>query len=205
MDYPELYDSENPYTVLGYYCRNHNISEDLANAMAVTANADSSSDEESDDTDDSDDVVFNTDDWKDMDTAGHQAKVRAFLKEISFVGKDAREMQPVLKSKSLLLQIRRTPPDIRVAGEVAPYVGIGYNAGAFIGELNRLAEENPRQVCTVLGRVLETYIPSDDYGGKLIKLLRTLSSQGMRVEVVSYTELLRHLPGMAELYRELTK
>lgn len=111
--------------------------------MAVTINADSSSDDDSEDTDDSDEVIFT--DWKNIDTAEHQTKVKAFLKKISSAGKDAREMRPFLKSKSLRIGDMPNPWGIRVSGQVNSY-------------------DNPRQTFhrNDLGEAANPFIPAKD-------------------------------------------
>lgn len=87
---------------------------------------------------------------------------------------------------------------------VAPHVQVGYNTADFIEELDRLADISPSEVCAVLRKVLETYLPSFDFEDRLKSLLSKLVKHGRREEVLSFTERLRHLPGIPDLYNRLT-
>ena len=88
---------------------------------------------------------------------------------------------------------------------VAPYVHVGYNADDFIEELDRLVEVNPANICVVLGKVLETFVPTFDFQDRLKSLLVKLSKLGHSKEAISYANHLRHLPGMAQLFTKLTE
>lgn len=88
---------------------------------------------------------------------------------------------------------------------VAPYVHVGYNADDFIEELDRLVEVSPANICAVLGKVLETFAPTFDFQDRLKSLLVKLSKLGHSKEAISYANHLRHLPGMAQLFSELTE
>jgi hypothetical protein len=88
---------------------------------------------------------------------------------------------------------------------VAPYVHINYNADHFIKELGRLVENNPDEVCVVLGKVLETYRPSYDFEDKIKNLLLKLIEKGNRAAVILYAERLRDLPGMPEFYAQIIR
>lgn len=88
---------------------------------------------------------------------------------------------------------------------VAPFVGINHNADNFIEELNRLATSYPEQVCQILGEVLHNYKPSYDYQDRLRDLLGKLAKAGFRVEVIKYSNSVRYLKSIEQLYNELTQ
>ena len=87
---------------------------------------------------------------------------------------------------------------------VAPYVHVGYNADDFIEELDRLAEISPAKISAVLGKVLETFVPTFDFQDRLKSLLTKLAGHGYKAEAISYADRLRKLPGMAQLFTQLT-
>ena len=87
---------------------------------------------------------------------------------------------------------------------VAPYVQIGHNSDRFIEELDRLVEVSPDEVCAVLEIVFDNYRPDFDFRDKLKLLLDKLANGGKRSEVISLTERLRNLPGIRQLYSQLT-
>lgn len=84
---------------------------------------------------------------------------------------------------------------------VAPYVSIGYNAGHFIEELERLIELFPSEVSMILGKVLESHKPTYDYEDRLNKLLHKLSDRGHKEDALIYADKLRHLPGFIEFFK----
>ena len=87
---------------------------------------------------------------------------------------------------------------------VGPYVYVGHNAYEFVDELVRLVEASPDGVSAVLSRVIEARVPDFDYKDQLKTLLRTLADKGKKQDAILYAERLRSLPGMQELYNELT-
>jgi hypothetical protein len=88
---------------------------------------------------------------------------------------------------------------------VAPHVSVDYNADRFIEDLERLANVSPGPICRVLGQLLDTYRPSFDFEDKLKKLLTKLAQHGeTRLDALSYTERLVGLPGMIQLFAQLT-
>jgi|CXWL01.1.fsa_nt_gi hypothetical protein len=113
--------------------------------------------------------------------------------------------------EKLLSKLGRLSCYIRTIGEqerewllaVAPYVHIGYDADDFIEELERLADISPENINAVLGRLLETFVPTFDYQDKLKSLLRKLAAHGQREDAITYTNRLRQLAGMEQLYAEL--
>jgi hypothetical protein len=57
----------------------------------------------------------------------------------------------------------------------------------------------------VLGKLLETFVPTFDFQDQLKSLLVKLSKLGQAKEAISYANHLRHLPGMAQLFSQLTE
>ena len=88
---------------------------------------------------------------------------------------------------------------------VAEHVKIGHNADTFIEELNRLVEQDPTKISSVLGKVLSAYDPDYDYDDQLKKLLIKLAQSGRRADALFYTDRIRRLPGMDQLFKQLTE
>lgn len=88
---------------------------------------------------------------------------------------------------------------------VAPFVYVGHNLYEFVCELQRLVETSPDGVSAVLGKMIEKRIPDYDYKDELKKLLHILVAKGKRQDVISYTERMRLLPGMQEIFDSLTR
>lgn len=88
---------------------------------------------------------------------------------------------------------------------VAPYVHVEHNVDYFIEELDRLVEVSPDNISVVLGSVLETFAPTFDFQDRLKSLILKLSRLGQLNEAIFYANQLRHLPGMAHLFSELTE
>lgn len=93
--------------------------------------------------------------------------------------------------------------EIRLLMAVAPHVKVGYNADNFIEELDRLIEQDPAKVSSVLGKVLEAYEPDYDYEDRLKKLLIKLAESGRRKDVLLYADRIRKLPGIDQLFKQL--
>jgi hypothetical protein len=87
---------------------------------------------------------------------------------------------------------------------VAPHVGVEHNADYFVEELERLAEKNPDQVSVVLGQLLQTYAPPFDFRDRFKRLLIKLADRGKRSDAIQYAEQLRNLPGMMQVFDQLT-
>ena len=87
---------------------------------------------------------------------------------------------------------------------VAPFVDVNHDAEKFIEELDRLLEDNSKEVCKILGVVLENYKPVYDYEDRLKSLLKKLLKKGFRSEVIDYLNKVRRLKGVEQLYKELT-
>ncbi|MGY4515033.1 hypothetical protein [Lysobacter sp. HA18] len=83
----------------------------------------------------------------------------------------------------------------------APYAGRrrGY---AFVEDLERFVPSYPHEVSELLGLALGGAIPDYDYQGRIARLLRALAQHGCRSDAARYADLLRHLQGMNDLYRE---
>ena len=52
--------------------------------------------------------------------------------------------------------------------------------------------------------MLESYEPLFDYKDVMKNLVRALADEGLKQAAVAHADRLRRLPGMSELYRELT-
>jgi hypothetical protein len=88
---------------------------------------------------------------------------------------------------------------------VAPYVRIGHNAYEFIDGLVRLVEVSPDGVSDVLGSMTKGWVPDFDYNDQLKALLRTLAAKGKKNDVILHAERLRSLPGIQEIFDDLTR
>jgi hypothetical protein len=88
---------------------------------------------------------------------------------------------------------------------VAPYVNVDYNSDFFIEELDRLADVSPKNVCMVLEKMFKTFVPTFDFQDRLKSLLLKLALLGEKEKAILYANSLRHLPGMAQLFAQLTK
>jgi hypothetical protein len=89
---------------------------------------------------------------------------------------------------------------------VAPYVGVNYNADQFVEQLARLVDDNPVEVSRVLDKMLKAYKPDYDFEDRLKNLLRSLADcESTRIDALRLAEqLVGQLPGMVEVYKELT-
>jgi hypothetical protein len=87
---------------------------------------------------------------------------------------------------------------------VAPHVYLGHQAYEFIAELLRLAEKNPDVIIGVLDAMVAAHVPEYDYEDTLQKLLKNLANSGKKIEVLHMLDRLISLPGMHELFNELT-
>lgn len=95
--------------------------------------------------------------------------------------------------------------EIRLLMAVAPHVKVGYNADNFIEELDRLVEQDPVIVSSVLGKVLEAYEPDYDYADRLKKLLIKLAESGRRKDALLYADRARKLPGFDQLFKQVER
>lgn len=134
-------------------------------------------------------------------------RILAFWARCVVWSRDAAEPPAKLLSKLSLLSCYIKSVEDREQEwllAVAPYVHVGYNADNFIEELDRLADISPAKISAVLGKVLETFVPTFDFQDRLESLLTRLARHGKLEDAISYTDRLRHLPGMAQLFAQLT-
>ena len=87
---------------------------------------------------------------------------------------------------------------------VAPHVHIHHHAYEFIEQLTRLVEGSPSEVSAVLYKLIDAHEPFYDYENRMQSLVRRLADLGFRADALSYCEKLRAVPGLADLFRELT-
>ena len=87
---------------------------------------------------------------------------------------------------------------------LAPYVGGQHDAHDFLSQLLRLTKASPSAVSAALSKMLESYEPLFDYKDVMKNLVRALADEGLKQAAVAHADRLRRLPGMSELYRELT-
>src|SRR5579862_2333057 len=88
--------------------------------------------------------------------------------------------------------------------ETAPYVDEFHGAYDFLKDLTRLVEASPKEVCAVLAKFLETHLPSYDYEDRMRHLVARLAELGHRAEAIAFCDRLRALPGLYDLFLELT-
>jgi hypothetical protein len=88
---------------------------------------------------------------------------------------------------------------------VAPYVQVDHHGYEFVDQLVRLVHASPDGVSAALGRMIKASVPDFDYNDQLKALLRALADKGKKEDVISYAEILRGLPGMQELFDQLTR
>jgi hypothetical protein len=86
----------------------------------------------------------------------------------------------------------------------APYVHEHHGAYDFLKDLRRLVEGNPGEVSTVLRRFIETHEPMYDYEDRMRNLVARLAELGHRTEAIEFCDKLRSLPGLYNLFLELT-
>jgi len=88
---------------------------------------------------------------------------------------------------------------------VTPFTSVNYNADRLIEELARLANTSPGAAAHVLRVLLDAYQPSYDFEDRLKKLIVQLATHAeSRSDAILSLERVRHLPGMVELYAQLT-
>lgn len=88
---------------------------------------------------------------------------------------------------------------------VAQHVKIGYRIETFIEQLDRLVEYDPSKVSLVLEKVLDVYVPDYDFEDRLKLLLIKLAQSGRRDDVLIYADRIRKLPGIHQLFKQLTE
>jgi hypothetical protein len=98
-----------PSTIFQTFVTFEKLSEDLAKDVARAINFGAAEDDDGDEDEiDDNGVVFHGEkDWQELSAAERQAKVKLFLKKLSRVGYDAKEMQPFLKNLNVGKQANR--------------------------------------------------------------------------------------------------
>lgn len=86
----------------------------------------------------------------------------------------------------------------------APYVHPYHGSYDFLEELGRLVESNPNKICAVLRIFIDTHEHHYDYEDRMRTLVERLAEMGHRSEAIEFCDKLRHLPGLYELFLELT-
>jgi len=97
------------------------------------------------------------------------------------------------------------PEERRLLAAVAPHMHIGYENYEFVAELLRLASQDPTAITRILQTMVAAHLPDYDYEGRLRSLLEFLAEHGERDAVIPLTNQLRHLPGIAALFKSLTQ
>jgi hypothetical protein len=88
---------------------------------------------------------------------------------------------------------------------IAPFTSVNYNADRLIEQLARLGDTSPSAAAQVLRVLLEAYQPSYDFEDRLKMLIIRLAAHAeSRRDAILGVERLRHLPGMVQLYVQLT-
>jgi hypothetical protein len=88
---------------------------------------------------------------------------------------------------------------------IAPFTPVNYTADQLIEQLARLADASPGAAAQVLRVLLEVYQPSYDFEDRLKTLIVQLAAHAeSRSNAILGVERLRHLPGMVQLYVQLT-
>ena len=113
----------------------------------------------------------------------------------------------ILSSLSLLTCYLTTvgPRELAWLLAVAPHVSRDYNADQLIEELERLVDASPVQVGQVLLTVLASYRPALNSDDKLRTLISKLAAlPATRGDAIRCLDQVRYLPGMVQLYAQLT-
>lgn len=88
---------------------------------------------------------------------------------------------------------------------VAPHVSVDYNADFFVEELGRLVDISPSQVGEVLDTLLLIYQPSFDFEDRFKNLVTKLAARSeTRLHALRSAERLRYIPGMVQLYAQIS-
>jgi hypothetical protein len=89
--------------------------------------------------------------------------------------------------------------------QIAPFTPVNYHVDRLIEQLARLADTSPVAVAHVLRVLLSAYQPSYDFEDRLKKLIVQLAAHSeTRSDAILSLERVRHLPGMVQLYAQLT-
>ncbi len=77
--------------------------------------------------------------------------------------------------------------------------------GLLLAVAPHVAEQHSAVIADVLSATIEAHVPAYDYEDRLRKLLNTLASNGKKNEVLRMLDRLLSLPGMHDLFNELTR
>lgn len=113
----------------------------------------------------------------------------------------------LLSSLSLLATHVATiaPREQRLLETAAPSVHVGHESYEFVGELLRLAPQDPAGITRVLHLMIAAHLPDYDYQDRLRSLLEFLANHGQREAVIVICDHLRHLEGVGSLFKALTQ
>ncbi len=141
--------------------------------------------------------------------AGDQvARILAFWDRcVALSGSRAEPPKELLSRLSLLTCYVRTvdKPAFRLLLAVAPFAQLDHHGHQFIEQLDRLAEGAPAPVADVLEKFVEAEAPSFDIDGHLKSLLEKLAAHGQKEKAIVVADKVRRLPGMKELFTELSR
>jgi hypothetical protein len=88
---------------------------------------------------------------------------------------------------------------------VAPHTPVNHNVDQFIDQLLRLATPSPANTGLITRAVLEAYQPAFDFEDRLKRLITELAAYPeSRADAILSVDRVRHLPGMVQLYGQLT-
>lgn len=93
----------------------------------------------------------------------------------------------------------------RLLEAVAPQVHVGHETYEFAEQLVRLAPQDPAAITKTLQLMLSIRVPDYDYEGRIRALLEFLANNGQRDAVILLSDRLRHLDGIQQLFRSLTR
>jgi hypothetical protein len=124
------------------------------------------------------------------------------------LGRNSRSSSSSLLSQLSLLSWYLTAIDeraLRWLVAIAPFTPFNYNADRLIEQLARLADTSPGAAAHVLRVLLKAYQPSYDFEDRLKMLIVQLAAHAeSRSDAILGVERVRHLPGMVQLYVQLT-
>jgi hypothetical protein len=87
---------------------------------------------------------------------------------------------------------------------VAEHVHVGHETYEFAEQLLRLAPQNPAVVTNILKSLITAHVPDYDFHDRIRDLLAFLAANGQRDEAILISNRLRHLEGVAALFKTLT-
>lgn len=87
---------------------------------------------------------------------------------------------------------------------VAQHVHVGHETYEFVEQLLRLAPQNPAVTAKILESLISAHVPDYDFHDRIRDLLAFLAANGQRDAVILISNRLRHLEGVAALFKMLT-